>query len=159
VTSGGDSLEADVQAADRLRHSVGERALAIVSSPETVELAELRIVAADEAQTRESRADSARIAGYPIVGTLSPLDHAQADVVAKAFADSDNYDPDRGPRCAIERIIGFRFLRAGDYVDIALTDPCALAIWSFKRNDANDDWAAPFHRELTQRIIEVVVNR
>lgn len=142
-----------------LEQGVGEHIRAIVESPETVAFADLQVVAADEAQARESLAGAMRIAGYPIIGTLRQLDESQANILAKAFADSSNYDPKRRSRCAIGRIIGFRFVRGSEHVDIALTDPCALAMWSFKRNEINDEWAAPFHRGLTQQIVELVATR
>ena len=116
-------------------------------------MGELRVVSADEAALPSSLEAVDRIAGYPTAYGLQPLDVSVARARQKAFLDWENYDPSWRSRCKTERIYGFRFTRGDERVDIALTDPCWLAIWSFQLGSKRERWAAAFNVDLGPTLV------
>jgi hypothetical protein len=130
-----------------LIREVDENAYRAVVEPDTVAFAHLVRIAADEAASPDALGAPDRIAGYPIRGSLRTLDKQDARAVSEVFSDWSNYLPERLTRCAFEHLIGFRFTRGRERVDIALTGPCWLAMWTFQRNGRIAEWSSPFHRE------------
>lgn len=138
-----------------LLNAVGANAIDIVSHSDRVLFGELERVPVDDAALPSSLADSDRVAGYPVRSGLSVLDSGAASSAARAFLDWDNYDPSWRSRCLIERIFGFRFIRGNERVDVTLSDPCWLALWTFQRNGEFERWAAAFHVVVGPKLVGV----
>jgi hypothetical protein len=132
--------------------AVGEVAVAVVSVPDSVEIALLQLVSADEAAKVRALEDPQRISGYPIIEPLSPLRDDEARTIAQALLDWRNYDPSWRYRCKIGRLLGLRFKRGTARVDIAISDPCWLVMWTFERDRKTERWSSPFDPTISREV-------
>lgn len=145
------------EATQGLGAEVGASTLEIVRTAEHVLAAELTFVAADEAQDPSSLKEPQRVAGYPTKGSLRELDANDARTIQAALTDWQNYDPDLLMRCKPDRLLGLRFTRQAARVDVALTDTCTRAIWSFDRGGQPSHWGAVFSSQDGARIWKLAV--
>lgn len=143
---------AHAEASQSLGTEIGEPTLEIVRMAEHVMAVELTFVAADEAQDPTSLRDPERVAGYPTRAALRELGVDAVRVIKTALTEWGNYDPDLLLRCKPDRLLGLRFIRRAARVDVALTDTCTRAIWSFERGGQPAHWGAVFSSEDGARI-------
>jgi hypothetical protein len=120
--------------------------------PQSVDHAVQRTV---NAITLQGRGD--RIGGYPVRSGPFALASDAARAIAQILLDRTNYAVGIRRRCDIERIVGVRFIRATDFVDVTLTSPCAVAAWHNRSAEAPKlEWSETLGDSAAARVLALL---
>lgn len=65
---------------------------------------------------------------------------------------TQRYDEGLMRRCAIRDLVGLRFSKASDRIEISVSFPGHLAIWSMKQNGKITTWSATINRDSAEFI-------
>lgn len=142
-------------APSRVRDEIGADAFAVVEGAEEIEIAQLRMIGALQAEEQRLSSDD-RIVGYPLTSPLVTLDPSSEDtrrLVAALLADA-SYDFERVRRCRNDYLVGVRFRRGEERVEFGLGMGCHQAFFAFRAGGEVRSWGALLNEEPARMVVD-----